>query len=218
MGSMRTRSRTYAGRSAEQRTAQRRRRLVDAAMEIWGDQGWAAVTMRGVCARAGLIDRYFYESFADREALLAAVWDQVFEETMALLLEAIADKGDQHPIDQLRAAIAAFVHHVAGDARRARIAFGEHAGSPTLEQRRRQALQQATDLLVRTGRRYLEPGVDEDALRMSTLIGIGGFVELVTAWHAGVVDTDAERLIEHATEVGTALAARYLRADLSAGR
>ena len=42
-----TGSRTYGGRSAEQRQAARRRQLVDAALDIWDEQGWAAVTMRG---------------------------------------------------------------------------------------------------------------------------------------------------------------------------
>ncbi|WP_246258258.1 TetR/AcrR family transcriptional regulator [Amycolatopsis anabasis] len=204
------RTRTYGGRSAEQRQAERRRQLVDAALQIWGEQGWAAVTMRGVCARAGLIDRYFYESFPDRDALLVAVWDQVRDETLDLLLAAISDKFDQHPITQLRAAIAAFVHHVEGDPRRARILFGEHAGSAVLEERRRDTLQTATDLLIQAGRPYLKPDLDENALRMSTLIGIGGFVELITAWHAGIIDTDAERIIDHTAEVGQVLGAQYL--------
>ncbi|SFP03702.1 DNA-binding transcriptional regulator, AcrR family [Amycolatopsis arida] len=214
---MRARPRTYGGRSAEQRRADRRRQLVDAATEIWGEQGWAAVTMRGVCARAGLIDRYFYESFTDRDALLAAVWDQQLDEVVLLLLGAIEGSRDEHPLSQLRAAIAAFVHHVTADPRRARIAFGDHAGSAVLQQRRRDALRRMTDLLVEVARPHLAPGVDDTDFRMTTLLGIGGFVELVTAWHAGVVAVDAERLIDHAADVGTVLGARYLRADLLDG-
>ncbi|NMK70807.1 TetR/AcrR family transcriptional regulator, partial [Staphylococcus capitis] len=41
----------WGGRTAAQRRAERRERLVGAAQEIWIEQGWAAVTMRGVCAR-----------------------------------------------------------------------------------------------------------------------------------------------------------------------
>src|SRR5512139_974724 len=80
MGRVGESTRTYGGRSAEERRSERRHRLVDAALAIWGEQGWAAVTMRQVCARAGLIDRYFYESFPDRDALLVAVWDQLRDE------------------------------------------------------------------------------------------------------------------------------------------
>ncbi|WP_278258124.1 TetR family transcriptional regulator [Nocardioides convexus] len=54
--------RRYGGKTAEQRRAERREALLAAAVDIWQESGWAAVTMRGVCARAGLTDRYFYES------------------------------------------------------------------------------------------------------------------------------------------------------------
>ncbi|MEU5878786.1 TetR/AcrR family transcriptional regulator [Spirillospora sp. NPDC047279] len=207
---MRSRPRTYGGRSTEERRADRRGRLIDAALAIWGDQGWAAVTMRGVCARAGLIDRYFYESFADRDALLTAVWDQVRDETVTLIFAAIKDSGGG-PLDRLRAAITAFVRSVEADPRRARVGFGEHAGSPVLEQRRHDTLRVFTDLMVEAGRPHFRADVDEDALRMSVLMGIGGFVELMTAWLAGTIPVDAERIIDHATTVGSELALRHLR-------
>jgi AcrR family transcriptional regulator len=206
---VRARPRTYGGQTTDERRADRRRRLVEAALEIWGDQGWAAVTMRGVCARAGLIDRYFYESFPDRDALLAAVWDQLHDETVALLTTAIADRTD--PIDQLRAAISALVEMVAADPRRARIGFGEHTGSPVLEERRRDTLRLFTDLFVEVGRPYFRPDTDETALRMSILMGLGGFVELITAWHAGLIPATAEQIVDHTTSVGAELATRFLK-------
>ncbi|WP_317494147.1 TetR/AcrR family transcriptional regulator [Haloechinothrix sp. LS1_15] len=200
---------TYAGRSAEERQAARRRQLIDAAIEIWGEHGWAAVTMRGVCARAGLIDRYFYENFTDRDALLAAVWDQLRDETIERLLVAIAEAPSE-PIAQLRAAIATFVHSITEDPRLARIGFGEHSGSAVLEQRRRDTVQQFTDLLIEVGTPYLNTDVDPTDLRMSVLLGIGGFTELMSAWLAGSIAVDAERIIDHATTIGSELAARYL--------
>jgi AcrR family transcriptional regulator len=212
MERVRTRPRVYGGRSTEQRQADRRRQLIDAAIEIWGEQGWSAVTMRGVCARAGLIDRYFYESFADRAALLVAVWDQQRDELIAKLV-AVLTQPIENPIAQLRAAIATLVHDVATDPRRARILFGEHTGNDALERRHVDALQQFTDLLIQLGRPFLRPGANENGLRMSALIGIGGFVELITAWRGGVVQADAEEIIDHAAEVGAVLAARYLADD-----
>ncbi len=199
----------YGGRSAGERERERRGKLVAAALEIWGDDGWAAVTMRGVCARAALIDRYFYESFADRDALLVAVWDQIIDETIGLLTSAIAGVAD--PTARLRAAISVIVHGAAADPRRARIAFGEHAGSAALEARRRATLQRFTDLLVLVARPDLAREVDENALRMTTLLGIGGFVELISAWHSGLVHTSADALIDHTTRLGTLLATEYLR-------
>jgi AcrR family transcriptional regulator len=58
----------------EERVAARRARFIEAGIELFGTQGFRAATVRGVCAAAGLTDRYFYESFASLEALLAAVY------------------------------------------------------------------------------------------------------------------------------------------------
>ena len=207
---MRIPPRTYGGRTPDERRTDRRKRLIDAAIAIWGDEGWAAVTMRRVCAEARLIDRYFYESFADREALLAAAWDSLREDTVAMVLAAIVASEGTRPLDRLEAAIGAFVHSVEADPRRARIQFGEHAGSAVLEARRREATQQFTNLLVELGRPFHRKGIDEEALRMSTLMGIGGFLALLTAKHDGSLKVDADRLIAHATSVGAELAARYL--------
>ena len=77
-------ARVYGGQTAEQRHTERRKQLIEAALRIWSEEGWTAVTMRRVCSVARLTDRYFYESFADREALLAAAWDFLRQDTCLL--------------------------------------------------------------------------------------------------------------------------------------
>jgi AcrR family transcriptional regulator len=66
--------RVYAGIGAQERTAARRERFVEAGIELFGTLGFRATTVRGVCVEAGLTDRYFYESFDTLEALLVAVY------------------------------------------------------------------------------------------------------------------------------------------------
>lgn len=210
VGSTKKKSGIYGGLSAEERKAERREKLIDAALSIWQEHGWAAVTMRGVCAQASLIDRYFYESFSDRDALLAAAWDHVRDQTLAMLLYSIADKFDQPPLDQLRTAIEAFVRHLVADPRRAQIFFGEHAGSEVLERRRHDTLQRATDLLTEQARPFLKADVDEDEFRMTVLMGIGGFFELITAWQSGIVNVDADQIIEQAAQFGSVLGSQFL--------
>lgn len=204
--------RRYGGKSAEQRRAERRAQLIDAALEIWQQQGWAAVTMRGVCAQAGLTDRYFYESFADREALLGTVWDQMRDQTLEMLVSAIAAVADQGAIEQLHAVLDAVVHHIADEPARAQIIFGDHAGSAVLEQRRRDTVQLATDLMIDLARPFLLPGIDEQALRINTVLGIGGFVELMLAWRSGLVQSSPDEIVAYLTDVGVALSSRFLRA------
>lgn len=203
--------RRYGGKSADERRAQRRAALIDAGLDIWQDQGWAAVTMRGVCARARLTDRYFYETFADRDALLSTIWDQIRDETITMMVGVILACRDRPPMEQLNAALTAVVHRIADDPARAQIIFGDHAGSAVLEQRRRDTVQQATDLLIATARPYLRPDVDEQAFRITVLVGIGGFVELVLAWRSGQVDADADEIIGHLAGVAANLAPPFLR-------
>jgi AcrR family transcriptional regulator len=208
--------RKYGGRSAEERRAERRATLLDAALGIWQEQGWAAVTMRGVCARAGLTDRYFYESFADRDELLATVWDQARDQTLAMVLSSIADIRDTPPLDQLRVALHVVVHHIAEEPHQAQIIFGDHAGSTVLEERRRDTVQLATDLLIDLARPFLRDDVDETAFRIAVLLGMGGFVEVLFAWQTGLVEIGGDEVVEQLTDLSGALGARFLRDDPTA--
>jgi AcrR family transcriptional regulator len=203
--------RSYGGKSAEQRRAERREVLVAAGLQIWQDSGWAAVTMRGVCARAGLIDRYFYESFDDRDELLATIWDQMRDRTLAMLLDTVTQHAAEPPLDQLRAALSAIVHHIGDEPQQAQIVFGDHAGSAVLEQHRRTTIQTAVTLLIDLARPHLRRDIDEAAFRVNVLTGIGGFVEVMLAWRSGLLDVDAETLVEHLSGVAAALAPRFLR-------
>jgi AcrR family transcriptional regulator len=54
------------------RRAQRREALIRAAIEVYGARGFRNATVKAVCEAAGLTERYFYESFANGEALLVA--------------------------------------------------------------------------------------------------------------------------------------------------
>lgn len=201
--------RTWGGRTSEQRRSERRSRLLEAALDIWIDHGWAAVTMRGVCARAGLNDRYFYEHFADRDELLATVWDEVCIEVFGELTAVIAENIGRPPLETLRLTIARAVDLQSEG--HARILAADHAGSAVLEARRSKMLTDATDWLMAAAEPYLRPGVDPLSLRMSTLMGIGGFVELLSAWWAGTLAVDADRLVEHTGAHAALLSAQYLQ-------
>src|SRR5690606_34519492 len=84
----RSRSR-WAGVAPEDRRAERRALLVQAAFELLGTEGWQATTVRAVCQRAALNPRYFYESFHDLDELLVAVYDAVLDELRTAVLTAI---------------------------------------------------------------------------------------------------------------------------------
>lgn len=205
---MPTRTGTYGGRTAEQRRAERRSRLVESATAIWAEQGWTAVSMRGVCAHAGVVDRYFYESFANRDALLVAVWEQSRDDVAGLIIGAMQGR-ESDPLAALRAAIGAVVGWIDDDAERARIVLADCSGCEPLTNARARALQTVTDLLLELARPHLRvPG--DLGLRMTTLMAVGGFVELATAWKGGWIDVDAATIAAHVADTATRLAEQHI--------
>ena len=71
------RTRHYGGHSTEERRLARRERLIEAAIRVYGKVGYRNATVKAVCEAAELTERYFYESFANSEALLIAAFDAV---------------------------------------------------------------------------------------------------------------------------------------------
>ncbi|WP_344832885.1 TetR/AcrR family transcriptional regulator [Actinocorallia longicatena] len=201
-------ARPYKGRTADERREERRRRLLAAGLELWGDHGWAAVSMRGVCAHAGLNDRYFYESFADVESLLLAVYDQALDALVAHLDNALASSAD--PREQIRAGMTAFVRAMADDPRRARIGLAEPAGSPALERRRRAtyrlfAARARTSLVPADG-----PGFNGPGFTRAALFALGGVAELVITWLTEPDPGDPGVLAAHASELTLTVLDPYL--------
>jgi AcrR family transcriptional regulator len=130
----------YGGRTAQERQAERRERLLAAGLELFGTQGYAATSIEALCAAARLHPRYFYESFKTREALLRAVYDQHMERLGAAVGAALAVAPSQ-PRARVEAGLTAFVQTQLSDPRGARITYLEIVGvSMELERHRREVL------------------------------------------------------------------------------
>lgn len=71
-----TSARTYGGLSEAERVVERRERLLEAGLDVFGTVGIRGATVRALCKAAGLTERYFYESFADTDALFCAVYEK----------------------------------------------------------------------------------------------------------------------------------------------
>lgn len=207
---MRAKARIWGGRTTAERRAERRVRLIMAAIEIWSENGWAAVTMRGVCARTSLNDRYFYEEFGGRDGLLVAAWDSVRDDMLAEIENVFAAHADWPPLDAVRAAILMVVERITQNPGRAQILITHHAGSSPLQERRIAGVQQATELVLLAAHPHLKPDTDQTALRMDALVAVGGFVELISAWQAKLLDVDAQQIVDHASRWAATLSDRYL--------
>src|SRR5581483_11923378 len=117
--------------TAEQREAGRRARLIDTAIELMGTRGAADTTVTAVCATSGVTSRYFYQHFADRDALLRAVAEQLRTTMQGAIVRAIPE-GSLTPDALAQAPIRAMLTMIHNDPRLARILFVESGTEPTL--------------------------------------------------------------------------------------
>ena len=69
--------RRYSGMCSADRVLERYARLIEAGIDVFGTQGYASAKIKTLCQRAGLSERYFYESFESREDLLSTVYDHL---------------------------------------------------------------------------------------------------------------------------------------------
>ncbi len=67
----------WSGVPLRDRQALRRSELITAGVTLLGGPEGPSLTVRAVCRAAGLTERYFYESFSDRDEFVRAVYDDV---------------------------------------------------------------------------------------------------------------------------------------------
>ena len=195
----------YRGVPADQRRAERRERLLDAALDLLGTEGWQATTVRGVCRRARLTPRYFYESFEDLDALLLAVFDRLLGETTERVLAAIA-AAPPNPEARGRAAIETFVLHLTEDPRRAQVAFVEALGSEPLMRRRLEVMRLYAGILGAQARElYGTPPEADPLVDLTATMLVGGMAELLISWLDGSLAVTREQLIDDVTELSVAI-------------
>jgi AcrR family transcriptional regulator len=201
----------YGGVPADERRAERRERLLDAALEILGTDGWQATTVRGVCARARLNPRYFYESFSGLDELLVAVFDRIAAEAMEAVLAAVAEN-PQDPEATARGTIGSFVALMTDDPRKGRVAFVEAMGSEALMRRRLDTLQRFAEIVAAYAQGVAGAGaVDPQTAQLTAQMLVGGLTEALIAWLEGRLEVSRETLVEHAAALFVAAGALPVR-------
>jgi AcrR family transcriptional regulator len=177
-------ARVYAGRSAQQRRAERRNRLIAAGLELFGGSGYRGTSIEALCTAAGVSTRAFYEEFAGREDLLLALYDQVATRTIAATTEAAGAVGDVSLVERITAIVTAFLDAACADPRSARIAFAEVLGvSHAVEQHRLQWRTRFVEFtLVEVGKAIERGEAPERDFGLTAIAFIGAVNELVVEW------------------------------------
>lgn len=186
----------WAGVPLTDRRAERRALLVDAAFRLFGDGGEAAVSVRSLCRECGLNTRYFYESFADTDDLLGAVYDEVSALLAADVDAAMAGAGETLRA-RTRAGIAAVLGFSSADPRRGRILFTDARANPVLAARRAATQDLLREAVLSEGSR-LYPGSDPVAAQIGAAMYTGAMAELAQQWLSGNLGDDLDVVVDHA--------------------
>jgi AcrR family transcriptional regulator len=187
-------ARPYRGVKAAERLATRRGRLLAAGLDLLAaeQQDISALTVRGVCRRAGLAARYFYESFADKDEFVGRVFDWVVADLAATTQAAVAAV----PVhEQSRAGMTNIVRTIAGDTRIGRLLFSTQLADAVIVRKRAES---STLFAILSGQHA------GDALRMpandrikaGAHFAVGGVAQTISAWLAGDVQLEPDQLVD----------------------
>ncbi|MGB7364110.1 MAG: TetR/AcrR family transcriptional regulator [Rhodococcus sp. (in: high G+C Gram-positive bacteria)] len=176
--------RSYGGESAHQRTARRRRQLLDAGRHTFGSVGFRASTVRGICRDAHVADRYFYELFPTLEDLLVAVYLECIDTLTAAVMSALDDlSGETELFDFLSEGVDGFFRAVE-DPLLARVVWLEVLGvSPRVDGVYVDAMRGFRDLIIELLVTRSPDVVVDSATEHLATAAVGGMSHSAMTWH-----------------------------------
>lgn len=154
-----TSARRYGGLSAAERVDERRRRLAESALELFGTQGYSATPIEQLCSAANVSTRSFYEDLGSREALLMLLVDRITTEAAARAAEALQRVADEPLATRVAAGFRAYLEVTCRDHRTAQVCYVEITGvSPEVEKFRYEWRANIAGVIVAEAERAVERG------------------------------------------------------------
>lgn len=187
-------ARPYGGIEAAERLAGRRRRLLAAGLDLLGAerQDLSDLTVRGICARAGLAARYFYESFTDKDEFVSGLFDWVVAE-LATTTQAAVAAVPAH--EQSRAGMANIVRAITEDPRIGRLLFSTQLANAVVVRKRAES----SALFAMLSGQYAGDALRvpaNDRIKAGAHFAVGGVGQAISAWLAGDVELEPDQLVD----------------------
>ena len=191
----------YGGVPAAERTAARRTRLVEAALDLMSEGSWRSVTVAALCARASLHKRYFYETFTDLDDVARAAIDHVAEAVATAALGTFLSLSESDPLDErAHVTLGAVVRVLVEDPRKAQTLFGPVSASLETLEHRALALDGLTAILVEHARTIHDVELEADSLATTTpAFLVGGTGEAILAWLRNPERPSVDQLVDDIT-------------------
>lgn len=177
----------WSGVPLQDRQTLRRDNLIAAGVQLLGDEGGPALTVRAVCREAGLTERYFYESFSDRDEFVRAVYNDVCTRAMSALMSA----------NTPREAVEQFVALMVDDPVRGRVLLLAPDVEPVLARSGAEWMPSFIGLLQRKLTRITDPVLQN----MVATSLIGGLSALFTAYLSGRLAATRQQFIDYCVDM-----------------
>ena len=192
-------NRLYGGLSVKQRRAERRERLLAGGYELFGTAGYLNTTIPMICNAAGVTARHFYEEFESREALLRTLFDDLAEQSFAIVREAL--RHTEKPVyERVLSSNRAYYTFFTEDPRRARIYAIECLGiSRELEAHRRDMRERSVRQLTRATEWPASSRVPDVDSRLVAIGLASAAVAILAEWVLAAKKPSVEKMAETLT-------------------
>jgi AcrR family transcriptional regulator len=188
-----TNVRPYRGVEPADRRAARRARLLAAGRDLLGaDDDMPELTVRSICRQAGLTVRYFYESFADKDEFIGAVFDCVIADLAASTQAAVAAAP---AAEQTRSAMANIVRTIDSDPRVGRLLFSSQPANALLVRKREESSALFAMLSGQHAGSTLRMQRNARITATAHFV-VGGVAQTISAWLAGEVSLTPDELVD----------------------
>ncbi|KQY02349.1 TetR family transcriptional regulator [Mycobacterium sp. Root135] len=185
----------WSGVPLQDRQTLRRDELIAAGVDVLGGAGGGALTVRGVCRAAGLTERYFYESFVDRDDFVRAVYDHVCSTAMTALTSSTTP----------RDAVERFVALMVDDPVRGRVLLIAPEREPVLTKSGAEWMPSFIELIQHKLTR-----ITDSAVQAMVATGlVGALTALFTAYLNGRLEATREQFIDYCVEMLLSRAASH---------
>jgi AcrR family transcriptional regulator len=161
--------------------------LIEAGIAALGDPAGPALTVRTVCRTAELTERYFYESFTDRDDFVRAVYDSVCTTAMAALNTSASP----------RDAVEWFVTMMVDDPTRGRVLLIAPASEPVLTQSGADWIPSFIELLQH--KMFRDTDATRQALEATSLIG--ALTALFTGYLNGKLPATRAQFVDYCVDM-----------------
>lgn len=168
----------------EQRKAERRERLLTAALDLFTSEGFQQAKITHLCKLADVSTRNFYEEFENKEKVLLVLHDSINRLELEHVTATLAELTDA--VTRIETLLDVFVATVTADPRMPRLNYVEAVGvNQELEAQHQEWVDRWADFIEAEARHAAEHGLaPKRNYRLTAIALVGAFTGLLREWQA----------------------------------